>query len=330
MDKEFIQSIIRRFFNSNVTKELMLKFQYWLIHPDDKEAKQDAMCAIWKEQSNAATATTLAGLEQLSHQIRTDRKIYPRFTLHGLSRVAAILLLPLIGAVLSFLLLDNKVMDGKNGQLVEVIVPEGEIKQVILPDSSLIWLNSGSVLLYAGDFKGSERRLFLTGEARFEVAKDKKRPFIVKTRYMEVEALGTIFNVNAYEKNNQTNVTLEEGLVQVDLPMQTGGGYLLTPDQQLAYNHRLRQVTTRNVDARQLARWREGYMIFDKASFDDIIHAIENRFRIAVDYDSHRYADGCYSVKFMPDENIEHVFSILQILIPDLEWKRENDKIIIN
>lgn len=334
MENEEIRSIIRRFFRKTaVPRELLLKFQYWLLRPAARTMKTDALREIWEEANAEASSDTLGGLEAMGERIGSRQKTRRLPSGRLLPRAAAVLLLPLAGAGLTYLVLTKDFPAGgareASRQLVEVVVPEGEIRKISLPDSSHVWLNSGSALLYAGDFSGKERRLFLSGEARFEVAKDKSRPFIVKTQYMEVRALGTIFNVNSYEGTKQTNVTLEEGLVRVDLREQEQSARLVHPDEQLIYDHRRRLLITRRVDAAQLGRWREGYLVFEEASLDEIIHAVENRFNITVEYDPRRYEDGSFSVKFSPGEGVEQIFNVLQQLIPGLKWEKEGENIVI-
>lgn len=97
-----------------------------------------------------------------------------------------------------------------------LVVPEGGQYEIILPDKSHVWVNSGSELTYRVDFSSAAiREIKLTGEAYFKVAKDKKHPFIVKTDHMDVEAVGTAFNVAAYKGTGYAEATLVEGIVNV-------------------------------------------------------------------------------------------------------------------
>jgi len=97
-----------------------------------------------------------------------------------------------------------------------LIVPEGGQYEIILPDKTHVWVNSGSELTYRVDFSNAAiREVKLTGEAYFKVAKDKKHPFIVKTDHMDVEAVGTAFNVAAYKGAAYAEATLVEGIVNV-------------------------------------------------------------------------------------------------------------------
>ncbi|SMD13418.1 FecR family protein [Pedobacter nyackensis] len=98
----------------------------------------------------------------------------------------------------------------------KLIVPDGGAYEIILPDKTHVWVNSGSELTYRVDFSNAAiREVKLIGEAYFKVAKDKKHPFIVKTDHMDVEAVGTAFNVAAYKGADYAEATLVEGIVNV-------------------------------------------------------------------------------------------------------------------
>ena len=105
---------------------------------------------------------------------------------------------------------------GDKSSMNTLSTSRGEQYQVILPDSTKVWLNAASSIKYPASFAGlSQRTIVLSGEAYFEVAKDKHHPFIVKTSRQQVEVLGTHFNVNSYEEESSTTTTLLEGSVKI-------------------------------------------------------------------------------------------------------------------
>lgn len=328
MDRQHIRSTIVRFFENNVSKEVMLRFQFWLSQPQDKELKEEILNEIWEKETAGASASTLYGLEKMSHRIGNGAR---RLTLaQRLSRVAAIFLLPLIGSLLTWWIIhEPQTQTILSAEMIQQIVPDGEMKQMTLPDGSQVWLNAGSVLLYPDDFTGTTRSLFLTGEATFQVRKDPERPFIVKTQYMQVEALGTTFNVKSYNDGALTEVTLEEGLVKVDVNGKVTASELIRPNEQLVYDHRHSSLVKQPVDAELVARWKEGFLVFRDATFEEIIRTIERRFKVTVDYDIRRYGGGNFSVKYTPYENVEQVLTILETLNPGLRWSKKEDQITI-
>lgn len=118
----------------------------------------------------------------------------------------------------------------------EITVPKGSRTRIALEDGSVIWLNAESTLKYPSDFSGSERSVELTGEAYFEVSKDPKNPFVVRTADIRINVLGTSFNVKAYPNEDKIETTLESGLVHVKKYRDDGEGeeiILLKPNQKL-------------------------------------------------------------------------------------------------
>ena len=129
---------------------------------------------------------------------------------------------------------------------------------VELPDGTQVCLGSKTVFHYENDYGRKERIVYLEGEAYFEVAKDKDKPFIVKTKEQNIEALGTKFNVTAYASDSLLTTTLLEGAVRLkteNILHQT----ILKPNQQFIYNRNTHAGDVRNVDAKQFTSWTTGY-----------------------------------------------------------------------
>ena len=218
----------------------------------------------------------------------------------------------------------------EEAQLKECFVANGEQKQVKLPDGTKVWLNSGSLLVYDKHFRGKRRLLFLNGEARFRVAKDPAKPFLVKTAHMTVKALGTVFNLNAYSDQDVTIATLEEGKIQVYPCLKQDTSLILSPDEQIIYNHRLETLALNTVDAGRVMQWTDGYLIFQTASFDQIVKTIERKFDVTINYETERFAGRSFTMKFNPDEGLEQVLEVMKEMIKGLNYKIKEDKVYIN
>lgn len=330
MDKQHIHILITQFFENNFSKELILKFQLWFTQAEDKELKEEILNELWEKETAEANCLTLQGLNEINRQIKKDKDSARKSLPYRLLRIASILLLPIIGALLTYWAIHNDLeRANKTENMTEYIIPDGEMRQIQLPDGSNVWLNAGSVLIFSGDLSGPTRSLFLNGEATFQVVKNPESPFIVKTQYTEVEALGTIFNVKSYGDLGLTEVTLEEGLIRVDLKGKVTSSELIHPNEQLIYNHRYGKVSKQQIDAELVAKWKEGYLVFHNSSFEEIVHTIERRFNVTVNYDIRKYGGGSFSIKYTPYENIEKVLNILETLNPGLSWTKKNNIITI-
>ena len=177
-----------------------------------------------------------------------------------------------------------------------VITPRGGQYQVVLPDGTRVWLNAASSIRFPTSFKGSERRVEITGEGYFEVATVKmnngrKMPFVVIAGNTEVKVLGTHFNIMAYQEEAVLKTTLIEGAVNV---VRGKDSVLLKPGQQsqLAKNGELSVIHDINTDG-ELA-WRNGYFLFENADIGTVMRQLSRWYDVDVIYqdrvDEHFYA----------------------------------------
>ncbi|RZK67000.1 MAG: FecR family protein [Pedobacter sp.] len=194
-----------------------------------------------------------------------------------------------------------KISKTKDGQLVYTLVnnenlpnstafntiqtPKGGQYQVILPDGTKVWLNAASSLKYPEVFAGKKRSVTLTGEAYFEVAKDKDKPFHVLTQNQNVEVLGTHFNINGYLDDHTIKTTLLEGAVKVSNLKSTKK---LKPGEQAISRiseNALIQVTSQ-VDTDDEIAWKNGLFQFNDTDLKIILNQLERWYDIKIDYSS--------------------------------------------
>lgn len=157
----------------------------------------------------------------------------------------------------------------------------GKTAIIVLEDGTKISLNSNSSLKYPKHFGKLKREVSLIGEGFFEVAKDKKRPFTVKTAQLQTTVLGTKFNVSAYKNVKQVTVALVEGSVAVELAnkkQQT----ILKPNQMAWLSDASNQIETTSFDAKKINAWQTGTIIFENASFEDIAIKLYNAYGVSI------------------------------------------------
>lgn len=187
-------------------------------------------------------------------------------------------------------------------------VPRGKMFKIILSDSTEVFMNADSRLVYPSRFTGKERSVFLEGEAYFHVAKDKERPFIVRTHALQTRVLGTEFNVSSY-KDAPTQVTLIEGCVEVydrqherTARMQPGEQASLQTDGHFA---------VQKVDVSSFVHWREGFFYYDNVSLLDIMKDLGRWYNVSVVF---RNADAMeYKLHFVADrrQDLPHAITLL-------------------
>lgn len=161
-------------------------------------------------------------------------------------------------------------------------IPYGKTFVVALSDGTIAHLNAGSTLRFPSHFlKNGNRKVFLTGEGYFEVTKDKAHPFIVNTSEMDVEVLGTKFNVSAYDEDSATEVVLVEGKVSLYKGIKVAHQKVyLTPGLKGTIVNGSSKISTEKVNTEYYTAWVGGNLVFKNASFADIIKRLERRYSV--------------------------------------------------
>jgi len=154
-----------------------------------------------------------------------------------------------------------------------ISIPRGGEYVVILSDGTKVYLNSITELKYPVSFQGNVREVELSGEALFEVAPDKSRPFIVKTGNIRTEALGTVFNVNAYGNSGEIVATLVEGKIRVETT-DKHLSQILQPNDQAVFDQSANSLNVRKVDVKLYTAWKDGEFIFRNEQLSDIMETL--------------------------------------------------------
>jgi transmembrane sensor len=189
------------------------------------------------------------------------------------------------------------------------IYARSEMKTVHLPDGTSVTLNHFSTLTLAKAFRKDKRDVILDGEAYFEVAKDHKHPFTVKTRNMDVQVLGTHFDVNAYRRNAEVKTMLYEGTVAVRCNEKSA---LLKPGEMAVYNkgnHTLRQKAIH--DMSDYISWLKGQYIFNNSSINDVAAELSNSFGVNIVIPDKHLQQFHITARFCHGENLTTILTIL-------------------
>lgn len=193
-------------------------------------------------------------------------------------RVAAVLFLPVLGAALWC----YAELAGKTDRMWEARTMPGMNATVVLPDSSVVVLNSSSSLRYPERFSGSAREVILSGEAYFDVRKDSRRGFIVHTPHGgQVEVHGTEFDVDAYPDERFVRATLVTGRVDFShIGSQGRERRALQPGERLVYDVERGEVVVSEVNVEVETAWKDGKLIFRKTPFEEILWMLSKRYNV--------------------------------------------------
>ncbi|WP_134090051.1 FecR family protein [Olivibacter sp. XZL3] len=153
-----------------------------------------------------------------------------------------------------------------------------EVKQVTLPDSSVVYLNANSILTIPPDFNHANRDITLMGEAYFEVRKNPQLPFNVHVGQLAIQVLGTTFNIQDYEAIDHISITVESGQVRVSNPAEVLG--LLNGRDHLVYDKKSSTASLSTVPSDVRSSWRNGTVVLDGANFDELAQAYYNTYGV--------------------------------------------------
>lgn len=233
-------------------------------------------------------------------------------------RFAAVLCIPLLFAAILLALSNFSLRKEQTYSLVTAVSPPGFTSQIILPDSSVVWLNGESKLRYPVQFKkGGKRMVELDGEGQFEVKSDSIHPFIVKlSDGFEVIAHGTLFNISAYHSDPELMVTLEHGAVNVRLNDRLTIG--MHPNEQMKYHHADKTYSLMTIDPREFSSWRSGCLVFKDQPLDEVLRQLSHRYN--VDFEvvnpNHRLLSFRASYK---NQTLEQILDNLKMVAP-ISW----------
>ena len=210
-----------------------------------------------------------------------------------------------------------------------ISTPEGGQYQIILADGSKVWLNAASSLRFPASFSGKERKVELTGEGYFEVAKNTSKPFIVSVNDMQVEVLGTHFNVNAYSDESSIKTTLLEGSVKIknEIPSNSGSSsILLAPGEQADFTKDHNFKINSHANLEEVIAWKNGNFEFNNTPVADIMRQVSRWYNVEIDYRGPQ-SGHILTGKISRNVNLSSLIGMLQYT--GVNIKIEDKKIII-
>lgn len=195
----------------------------------------------------------------------------------------------------------------------KVCTNQGEKAHIYLPDSTMIYMNSGTSIEYSSYYNVKERKVKLKGEAYFDIRSNPERPFIIELDKMILSATGTRVNVFSYENEGRIETTLVEGNIQVTINDQEPLD--IKPGQQVVYFTKTNKALIRNVNAETYTSWKENKLRFIDTPFEEVLRNIARRYNVTFEIRSHDLLDLKFTATFI-DESIDDVMQLLQAVSP--------------
>lgn len=234
-----------------------------------------------------------------------------------------------VACIIIVLGLVNYRMNDKQKQLstqnFTVLVEKGQRAFITLPDSTKVWLNSDTKISYPADYGLKERNVTLVGEAYFEVAKNPDKRFIVEAKGMQVEALGTSFNVNAYQNDNKIIASLFSGSVRVSYDSHVA---ILKPHESVKVDLLNRSFSRYKDESMQnIALWRKNEITFDGESLEEITHIMSRLYNTTICIEDESLKKVCY-IGTIRNNNLENFIDIINLTTP-VVYENKGDTVFL-
>jgi len=266
------------------------------------------------EEALAETVWKMAEGKNTHSGKRPIRRLYEQF-----ARIAAILIIPIIiyTTYIQFFKVDQDLAEATS-QMITVSSQAGTITNTTLPDGSKVCLNAGSSISYPSHFDGSTRNVLLTGEAFFQVVKNKKVPMVVSAGNVNLKVYGTSFNVNAFPSEESVRVTLVEGSVSLSSPsgkIKNKDEYFIEPGQTVTYFDDSKKLTVQNEDTFFYTAWKDGILVFRNNTFATVLKQLSRKFNMDIELKDQSLASIPMDATFR-DENVNEILRLLSLGTP--------------
>lgn len=349
-DRQFHDDLISGYLKGELTPDEIKELVNWLKIDKSNKKYFDEVCDIWvtakassKNPGHYAQEGFWKFTKQVSELTSGSKKIS---MVRTFLRYAAIFVLAFASGGFLFYYLGNKKEVKQEKTYSQLVVPLGSRAQFFLPDKTEVTLNAGSTLKYDNLYGQDQRMVSLEGEAYFKVAKDQEKPFIVKTSYLNVTALGTEFNVKAYSTDNTIETTLINGSVEIE-PVNKNPGEdvtILKPNQKLTFFKEESKIVSETtepvnkekteikpvkvqktievprikkeiVNTESVVSWKENRWIFEQQTLEQIATELERRFDVKINFESESLKSSRFTGIILA-EPIEQVLEVMSISAP--------------
>lgn len=331
-DYSEIEELLPGYFSGGLSDKDRVMIDEWRTESPENEI-------LFQQSSNAWEAMPLLHKMEQFNSFEALKKINTRISNQettkwwiSIQRVAAILLLPVLiySGYISIRNTSLKKQQKEYMVMQTISSRQGMVTQFELADGTKVWLNSGSALQFPTRFTGDQREVKLSGEAYFEVAKNENQPFQVKAKDLNIEVLGTSFNVVSYDDEKQTEVVLVEGKVrlssEIDEVQKVFG--TMQPGQRAIYMEENQKIEAEEVAVDKYIAWRDGNLIFRDDKMEDVAKRLSRWYNVEFVINDPEIKNYVYKATFR-NENLKQVLNLLKISAP-IDYQIIGNKLLPN
>jgi ferric-dicitrate binding protein FerR (iron transport regulator) len=216
-----------------------------------------------------------------------------------------------VAAVFFFLNKGNVSPLAINNTYTTVSTNNGQNSKVLLPDSSVVWINSGTTLSYNTNFAVSDRTVILTGQAFFQIAKNEQIPLTVKCNELNVKVLGTRFDVSAYPEERNISIVLESGSVELLDTKDKTFAQMLNPGEKAEYNIERNELSISVVDSYNYTSWKDGILIFRDEPMENVFAKLERWYNIDIEVKNEKVNQLIFNATIV-NESMGEIFDLIK------------------
>ena len=286
-ENKHIDELIANYLTEGLDKNALDELKTWIAASAENQQYFIRQREIWFSAVSREAASVYdkdKAFENFRNRVESQKEIQSTsrrgFSLSALWRYAAVVAIIIAVGCISYWQGEVNVKDTFADISVEA--PLGSKTKLYLPDGTLVWLNAGSRMTYSQGFGVDNRKVELEGEGYFEVKRNEKIPFFVKTKDLQLQVLGTKFNFRDYPEDHEVVVSLLEGKVGLNNLLREEKEAVLSPDERAVLNKANGLLTVESVIASNASQWTDGYLFFDEELLPDIAKELERSYNVKI------------------------------------------------
>ena len=286
-ENKHIDELIANYLTEGLDKNALDELKTWIAASAENQQYFIRQREIWFSAVSREAASVYdkdKAFENFRNRVESQKEIQSTsrrgFSLSALWRYAAVVAIIIAVGCISYWQGEVNVKDTFADISVEA--PLGSKTKLYLPDGTLVWLNAGSRMTYSQGFGVDYRKVELEGEGYFEVKRNEKIPFFVKTKDLQLQVLGTKFNFRDYPEDHEVVVSLLEGKVGLNNLLREEKEAVLSPDERAVLNKANGLLTVESVTASNASQWTDGYLFFDEELLPDIAKELERSYNVKI------------------------------------------------
>lgn len=286
-ENKHIDELIANYLTEGLDKNALDELKTWIAASAENQQYFIRQREIWFSAVSREAASVYdkdKAFENFRSRVESQKEIQSTsrrgFSLSALWRYAAVVAIIIAVGCISYWQGEVNVKDTFADISVEA--PLGSKTKLYLPDGTLVWLNAGSRMTYSQGFGVDNRKVELEGEGYFEVKRNEKIPFFVKTKDLQLQVLGTKFNFRDYPEDHEVVVSLLEGKVGLNNLLREEKEAVLSPDERAVLNKANGLLTVESVTASNASQWTDGYLFFDEELLPDIAKELERSYNVKI------------------------------------------------